>query len=384
LSLEGLLVAEYRIPSSVWGDRRTIHIYKDAGSWVKYKVPLKVEGLKAHRNKLPEGVTSISEAEDLIRSVDLKEFNVASRVVGILSRLDLPRRRPTEDALRRDFELLVQAKGEILSTGQILATSNAGFLLCDTFYEHMREARYRGNPSLKEAWGDPRWLYRAVQFQLKVGDPLLPWNVLRALKAILRAPSNMRPAVAKLLVESYCPVEGLVLDPCAGFGGRFLGASAAGRKYLGVDPHPKAAESAKGLAVQIGVEGSPVTTGAFEDVDLGNIQADMAVTSPPYFAAEVYAEEANQSATRYPRWDLWREGFLRSLLRKTYTHLRPGAVFCLNVSNVKIRKVTFPIVSDSVQLAKEAGFEYDNTLYMPLKQLSKKRNPEPVLVFRKP
>jgi len=55
---------------------------------------------------------------------------------------------------------------------------------------------------------------------------------------------------------------------------------------------------------------------------------DFALTSPPYFDVEVYAEE-DTSSMRYPKFDIWVQGFYLPMMRKVAAHLKQGAVFAL-------------------------------------------------------
>lgn len=299
-----------------------------------------------------------------------------------LLRVPFPYRDYGEERLVGDFLALRNSKAVRIEGDTIVGQSNAGLAVCDGFFRHRYEATYKDSLSVKTAWDDPKWLERALRFQTAVGDPLLPWNVLRALRAILRTPSNFRPSVAKALVEKYAPAGGLVLDPCAGYGGRALATLATGRRYLGVDPHPNAEEAYRKMARFVGL-GDHLTfhNSPFEDVVLDEAVADMAFTSPPYFSIERYAEDPKQSWVRYPTWEAWRDVFLQTLIRNVYRALRPGAPFCLNVADATFGTKTCPVVQEAVGFALQHGFVQEATITMPLKRFGKHVKTEPVLRF---
>ena len=74
------------------------------------------------------------------------------------------------------------------------------------------------------------------------------------------------------------------------------------------------------------------------------------ITSPPYFDVEKY-EGAETSTARYSNYELWRDSFYTQLIRKTYSALRQGGVFCLQVGSQK-----YPLKDDGIRIAQEVGF----------------------------
>lgn len=326
---------------------------------------------------------SVLEAEHLIKEMADQDLNEES-IASILERTVFPERQLGPKELARDWELLCSSTTHVKGH-EIIGTPRAGIWLCDQFFRHRFDAQYGQMPSVRVAWHDSTWLRRAIHFQHSVGDPFLPWNVYRALRGVVRTPSNFRPGVAKAIVESFCPEGGLVLDPCGGYGGRAAGTLAAGRKYIGVDPHPKAKEAFEGLFAFTGSKDAKFYNVPFEDVSLGTVKADLVFTSPPYFSAERYADDPSQSWVRYKTWNVWREGFLVPLLTKAFSHLRPGGAFCLNIADVNgpdHKRV--PLTGESVRIAKEIGYSHEATLLMPLGRFGKVTKAEPIFVLRKP
>jgi hypothetical protein len=302
-------------------------------------------------------------------------------VLKVLSQTEIPLPHVTEEQLARDIELLRGAKTR-LEGETLTGVSKGGSALCNHLFQHRFEARYHLSPSAKEAWYDPHYLKHAIRFQLAVGDPIQPNRVFRALQAVVRAPTNFRPCFAKAIAEAFSPLDGLVLDPCAGYGGRAAGVLAAGRSYVGVDPHPKAKASFEGLRKALGGN-LEFHAEPFESVSLGGIQADLVFTSPPYFSVERYSDAVTQSWVRYATWDSWLAGFLQPLVSKSMGHLKPGGYFCINTKNVRMKSKEYPIVDELTQRALEAGFILESTLQLPLGRIGKTAQTEPLLVFRK-
>lgn len=148
---------------------------------------------------------------------------------------------------------------------------------------------------------------------------------------------------------------GRVLDPCHGWGGRLVGALLADvQSYTGVDPSDEASAGVHKIADAYNGY-SPDTKVTllkmpFEDTTLEAGAYDIAITSPPYFDVEQYHGE-QQSHVRYPKYDLWRDGFYRQLIAKVYDYLRDGGTFILQVGSQR-----YPLLEDGKKIAAEVGF----------------------------
>jgi tRNA1(Val) A37 N6-methylase TrmN6 len=224
------------------------------------------------------------------------------------------------------------------------------------------------------------------------------------------------PFHARYLADRYLPKEGkgIVVDPCAGWGGRLLGTLCVPRtghvRYVGIDPERRNQHAYEGLTRRVNVwlkrevsgnRSAKVFVKPFEDW-IGTATArrlygkvDLVMTSPPYFGAENYNPQGKtQSANRYRTYDLWREGFYRPLVEGAFRLLKPNGIFVLNIASVQEAP---RLERDARALAAKAGFlgeeffklamssrpgaagkrhvvEVDGTLYKH----------EPVFVFRKP
>lgn len=125
-------------------------------------------------------------------------------------------------------------------------------------------------------------------------------------------------------------------------------------EYVGFDPSPYAH---KGVA-EIFATFEPYSETKnvrlleqpFEDGELNDGYFDFALTSPPYFDVEKY-EGAETSTARYSNYELWRDGFYAQLISKTYSALRQGGVFCLQVGSQR-----YPLKDDGIRIAQGVGF----------------------------
>jgi len=264
-----------------------------------------------------------------------------------------------------------------------LSLATAGLKLCYSFFPNRYHARYQGRSSAYEAWFEDKPLRAAIRWQFRVGDPVTPSRVLRAVTANARTPTIFRPAVAKALYQRYCPAGGVVWDPCAGFGGRLVGALAAGvGKYIGTDVAPETVEGNRKLAVWMGASGL-VEIHQEDAAKFQPPEVDMVFTSPPYFRQEQYAG-GDQSWAAYTDFESWVAGFLRPVVKTSWGVLKPGGCLILNVADVREGSGTIPLVERTRQVALGGGFTLETELQMPISPLGRRATSgEPILVFRK-
>jgi hypothetical protein len=185
--------------------------------------------------------------------------------------------------------------------------------------------------------------------------------------------SNFRPTAAAALYDVFVakdsPLEGTeagtVWDPSMGYGGRLLGAIAAGVNYIGTDPCIPTYEGLEKIRDNYGHsnkryelrrEGSETYVPPEESLDF-------VMTSPPYFGWEAYGDEPEQSSIKFDTSEMWKEHFLKQTIANAHTGLKTGKYLALNVANTKQYK-TFE--EDTVTLAKEVGFEHVDTWWLSL------------------
>jgi len=243
-------------------------------------------------------------------------------------------------------------------------------------------------------------------------------NALNHLQMNFSVGAAFPPFHAKLIAEKFLPTEGecLVVDPCAGWGGRLLGTLCVNRtgvvRYVGIDPEKRNRDAYEGLTRRVttwlkreiaGPRESKIHYRPFEDW-IGTAsakmlfgKADLVITSPPYFDAENYnTGNRKSSANRYTSYKKWREGFYRPLVKGAFDLLKPGGVFALNIANVQGAN---RLEDDARKLARDAGFAPSGHFY----KLAMSKMPgttknlrhetlvggvrwkhEPVFVFQKP
>lgn len=268
--------------------------------------------------------------------------------------------------------------------------TGCGFLWA--YFPHWVDVSTPNSESLRDAWLDDSTLrslmLKVYRYCKKHPSERGRWhsNRVRQLAKVYcakQSPSNFRPTVAKLLIDTYGR-GGAVFDPCGGWGGRMMGFLASDCwRYTCCDPSTLTAKGLRELADTFSYVSKSVEVNCIgsEDYEPDAGAYDMALTSPPYFDTERYADEPTQSFVRFPEYGAWLDGFLRPMVAHTYDALRDGGVFLLNIANVPTAKT---LEGDALRIAQECGFVHEDTLHLILSSIAGKGiKTEPIFVLAK-
>lgn len=198
--------------------------------------------------------------------------------------------------------------------------------------------------------------------------------------------SNFRPSIAKTIYD-YFKVNN-ALDMSTGYGGRLLGflASNAKGKYYGYDPNTETCKCNIKMSKFFNASKKvTIINKPFEDARLSK-GFDIAFTSPPYFAKEIYTDEETQSCIRYKDYNDWLENFLKIMLKKADNSIKETGIIALNVSDVKIKGKNYPLINDTIKTAESIGLKYAEYIGIKFPGFGKglaKWKIEPILIFKK-
>ncbi len=263
-------------------------------------------------------------------------------------------------------------------------------MLANHFHPHIYESHAQGMKSPLTSFYIDKSLKKVMRLCLKYDNEITKRMVNTFLRTVsgTQMCSNFRPAAAKAVYDYFNANN--VLDMSTGYGGRLLGFLASNSKgfYYGVDPHPKTCacnnKIAKFFKQQNRVK---IICSPFEDVENLPKSIDLAFTSTPYFTKEIYDENSKtQSRERYPEYAEWCKYFLKPLIQKTYNVLEKSGVMALNINDVTIKNKRYPLVEDTLKLAKSTGFKTKEKLFMRFSSFGKnldKVKTEPILIFEK-
>lgn len=389
-SVGKVVEALYRVPSSEMPPRGFSVRLEGESKWDRFRessleLPLPVADLV--------GLPDFEETHVRITSLDQQSVQGLSEgEVGELLEQAVRYHRflgfpfpaiPSDKRLASD----VQRVSAYEPKGKDLPAENGGLGTCSAYMPHRFEARNSSADfSAVGAFWDEVRLRRALRFCLRGKSPNLTRAGLRsALTALNRTPTSFRPAVAGALVRHYSPPGGIVFDPCAGWGGRMMGALVAGGSYVGVEPVSKTVTAlyrlGGRLCEHLEVERSRVKLieGLIQALPDSVLEADFALTSPPYWTKEVYEGRRDRITV-----DAWVEDFLRPMFEKVRTLLRPGARFAVNIVDVRDGGKDIPLERLTIEAAEASGFGLEAAWRMMKSSFGGQARGrfEPVFVFR--
>jgi len=225
-----------------------------------------------------------------------------------------------------------------------------GLYTANCFHPEMWSIRCNHSRTPMEIFLDRKLFAIALRKRIKYSDTkLVEFNIRKSVKVFgAQSVSNFRPTIAKWVYTKFHAEN--VLDPCTGFGGRLLGAICSNIKsYTSTDPSMTIYQGNTNLYKALsGLELMPhypkinLIFSPFEDFKTCD-KYDLIFTSPPYFDIEKYSDTHNtQSYLRYPKYEIWKEKFLKVLIEKSYDYLLPGGHLVLNVGN--------PIIEDTKEI----------------------------------
>jgi 16S rRNA G966 N2-methylase RsmD len=295
-----------------------------------------------------------------------------------------------------EFARLCRVDPAFVLRGRELRACTTGLRLANYFHPHMWRVpanRYRSPWQVFVDDEALRICIRNTLFYCRDRLPLGRNSLRRSLQTLTNTSSvwNFKPAVARALYQMFSHDGDVVLDFCAGFGGRLLAALSLRRHYLGIEP---SRQTLRGLMrmertlTRMGLVRGRATLwhGCAEDLlaDLSRRSASLVFTSPPYFDRERYSSDGRQSFRRYPTYERWREEFLMAVIAESSRILVRKGKLVLNVAD----RGTYPIAQDAVAFASRELKQIETyKMRMPLRPYQRRSGNtyrhEPVFVFEK-
>lgn len=279
-----------------------------------------------------DGWRSLFDANYYRELAGERRFGARETIFGLMRQQDYP--RISEAAAMLDYRKFVEWCGHGTNKRTRFGTE-----CCAYWVQSQAHARVCGQSSDYELWHDDKLLRQVIDWQLSNEDGSHhSVRFLHALRHVrrFRYVSNLHPSfIARLLRTHAGDIAGkVVLDPCAGWGGRLLAVHGLGGIYVGVDANGPLVGELQGMARAISAaaeiaHGDSASEGVIESVMAGRI-ADCVITSPPYWGKEWYSGDAEQSS-RYGSHAEWMEEFMLPMIRQCLGVLRDGGRMILIV-----------------------------------------------------
>ena len=260
------------------------------------------------------------------------------------------------DELKKDWQKLCKWT---TTDNDINSTSRLGMKLSEHFCPNFYDIESATGTSFKSLWKAEN-LEKILRWNRKSHSTPYMSELKRGIYFCCGLTKNTmyRPQMMKLACIKYKPE--IVLDPCAGWGGRMLGAVSYGAHYIAFEPNTETYKNLNDIVNFLGIQ-NRVTLICDDALNMKKYnlpKVDLVLTSPPYFDLEVYAHQNTQSITNTPTYQAWADTFLRGIIHLSIEHLKEDGVSCWNVGKVRNRDMN----DDVLAYHKELGFSVVNTL----------------------
>lgn len=284
----------------------------------------------------------------------------------------------SEEELKKDWKKLLSYKNSSFFTA---AQVRVGMKLCEHFFPNFFDIVNPQGVGFKNFWNE-RDLQKVLVWNRKSHSTPYISELRRGISFCFGLTKNtmFRPHLAKMICDYYKP--SVVLDPCAGWGGRMLGVVASGAKYIAYEPNIETYKHLKELAFFLGIQDKV----ELYNEDSGKVNFpthDLVLTSPPYYNLEVYSQEKTQSENQFDTYEEWREKWLFSLARNSAENSK---IICWNVANVGEMKLQ----DDLIQYLNSLGWKKDNIFGIGSSarqanqnELKNKKNVDKTICFKK-
>ena len=180
--------------------------------------------------------------------------------------------------------------------------------------------------------------YDKVKNKNKTKNKYIVWK--ETYNICISAINIFRPIFAMEIYEKYKSER--VLDFCAGWGGRAIGACALNvKKYIGIELNSSLKEPYQEMQKFMKNVSSTEIDMFFEDalkIDYSLLDYDTAFTSPPYYFLEKYSNN-----TEYESKKDMNEKFYKPLFEITYKYLKNGGYYILNINKEIYESVCLPL-----------------------------------------
>jgi 16S rRNA G966 N2-methylase RsmD len=276
----------------------------------------------------------------------------------------------SDSEIQKDWALLLK-KDTTINAMTISATEVAGMKVLRKHMRHFHSVRNHKGHSVESLWTRP-CLEKALRFNRAQHSTPYASEIIRSLSFAngLGKVTMYRPLMAKKVVSYLVDKDKLtevrVLDVCAGWGGRMIGAKSVDSikvHYTGIDPCAKTYEALRAIRDELELTNVTLINKpaevALQEMDPSS-KHDIALTSPPYYNLEIYSDEPTQSIVS-DGYQAWLNKFLKPVIQGV---IRLGVKYsCWSVKNFKTDK-KYDLLDDVIRIHAEHGWRLlDDTVF---------------------
>lgn len=151
--------------------------------------------------------------------------------------------------------------------------------------------------------------------------------------------SPFKISVAYSLIQQYANDKHVILDPCAGFGGRCIATVLHNKQYIGFDLNDRLKPAYDNLLSHFSENKCEMNYVDALTVDYSKYKYDCIITSPPYYNIELYNKTDKR---RKKDWIIW----YKTLFKNIYDNLMDNGVMILSINQDMYNKVFNPLFGE--------------------------------------
>jgi len=227
----------------------------------------------------------------------------------------------------------------------------SGLNYLDNVFSHRFDAKTSGQFSLSEVIHDDVSVRKIIKYIADSGREPSHKIIMRNLQFTCMAPSHFFPSAATAILSEMVGLD--IFDPFLGWGGRALGAYAAGVKsYTGTDLQEKSVISCEKIKTDFSAFNQ--TVGEFHHSDFVKFmneterKFDCVFTSPPFAGTEDYGSGVSNIRT-------WVEQIIVPLVANCKKVLKPGGKVVVHGQDSK----SVPVLSILIGTFMTAGYKLE-------------------------
>jgi 16S rRNA G966 N2-methylase RsmD len=209
------------------------------------------------------------------------------------------------------------------------------------------KAKAKGNLSPQEIFENKKYLSEIIRKIILQGYFPAENKILSGMQRYRgnKSISGFMPTIAKAIYNKFCDDNSNVIDFCAGYGGRLFGAftSEKVKSYIGIEVDFDTYWGLNSLSknLHIYTDNKKEITIFNQDSIAGmkrftDKSFDFCFTSPPYFDAEEYSEQKEQSSHLFNNYADWFNQFLIASVQECQRISKKTAINISNIGGYKI------------------------------------------------
>jgi len=258
-----------------------------------------------------------------------------------------------EDEAKKDFSLVLKFDTGRITGDEEIRTCPTGSKLPIGFCPHFWEVKPKMGRSPKEIFEDDSALTEIIMGLLDSGFFPGRRKIMQKLRLYRgnKSAGSFMPCAAKAVFQKYAMDGTKVVDFCAGYGGRMVGAMAASRvsSYSCCDVSIPSVLGIRKMYEVIGTK--PANIDNADSLSFlqskSDKEFDLCFTSPPYFDAERYEDGSQQSSAAHPMYGQWFEKWLLPCVKEA---CRVSSLVLVNIANTGAYRIADDLRGEAQKL----------------------------------